>query len=356
MAKRNGKSDGPIRTAIVGLGRAGWGIHVAGLKDRNDFKIVTCIDPEAERRKEAEDTLGCRTHADWKEFIKNPADAELVIIATASGMHVPMSIDALKAGLHVLTEKPMAINLKQARQMIAAAQKAKKLFTVHQNYRCQAELHQALSIMNSGILGKVFFIKMNWSNFARRNDWQTLRKFGGGSLNNTCPHSIDHALQLLQSPVVDVWGDLQAVATAGDADDHVKILMRAKNGRVLDHEVTSACAVKQPKLIIMGSLGSLIREGDEYLIRYLDPKTLPKLKVDARLAVPGRKYGVQGDNLQWQEKRVPASPAEMQVDFYAELYKSIREGKKLFIKPEEVYEQMRVNAMARKGTQFAFAE
>src|SRR5687768_1368532 len=107
MVKRNGKSDGPIRTAIVGLGRAGWGIHVAGLKDRNDFKIVTCIDPEAERRKEAEDTLGCRTHADWKEFIKNPADAELVIIATASGMHVPMSIDALKAGLHVLTEKPM---------------------------------------------------------------------------------------------------------------------------------------------------------------------------------------------------------------------------------------------------------
>jgi scyllo-inositol 2-dehydrogenase (NADP+) len=355
MAKRKSNSDGPIRTAIVGLGRAGWSIHVAGLKTRTDYKIVACIDPEAERRKEAEETLGCRTYAEWKDFIKDPGDAELVIVATASAMHVPMSIDALKAGLHVLTEKPMAIDLKQARQMIAAAKKAKTLYTVHQNYRCNPELHQALAIMNSGILGKVYYIKMNWSNFARRNDWQTLRKFGGGTLNNTGPHSLDYALQMLQSPVVDVWGDLQAVVTAGDADDHVKILMRAKNGRVLDHELSNACAIAQPKLMIMGSLGTLTREGDDYLIKYLDPKTLPKLKVDARLAVPGRKYGVQGDTLQWLEKRLPANPPEMKVDFYAELYKSISEGKPLFIKPEEVYEQMRVNALARKGTKFAFA-
>lgn len=352
MAKSGSKASGPIRTAIVGLGRAGWSIHVNGLKDRSDYKIVACIDPEPERRKEAEQLLGCRTFADWKNFLKDPGDTELAIIATLSTMHTPMSIEALKKGLHVLTEKPMALSLKEAAKMIAAAKKAKTLFTVHQNYRCQGELHQALAIMNSGILGKVFFIKMNWSNFARRNDWQTLRKNGGGTLNNTCPHSIDHALQMMQSPVADVWGDLQAVVTAGDADDHVKILMRGKNGRVIDHEVSNACAVKQPKLMIMGSLGTLVREGDEYLIKHLDPSTLPKLKVDARPAVPGRKYGVQGEQLQWLEKRLPANPPEMNLDFYTELYKSIRNGKALFIKPEEVYEQMRVNALARKGTRF----
>ena len=355
MAKKGGtQNTGPIRTAIAGLGRAGWSIHVNGLKDRNDFKIVACIDPEPERRKEAEQLLGCRTYADWKDFIKDPGDAELAIIATASTMHTPMSIDALKAGLHVLTEKPMSVGLKEAGQMLKAAKKAKRLFTVHQNYRCQGELHQALGIMDSGILGKVFFIKMNWTNFSRRNDWQTLRKFGGGTLNNTGPHSLDHALQFMQSPVVDVWGDLQAVVTAGDAEDHVKIMLRGKNGRVIDHEVSSAIAQSQPKLMIMGTLGTLKREGDEYLIKYLDPKKLAKLKVDSRLAVPGRKYGVQGDQLDWQEKRIPANPPELNVDFYSELYKSIREKKPLFVKPEEVYEQMRVNALARKGTRFDF--
>ena len=154
MAKNGSKQDGPIRTAIVGLGRAGWSIHVNGLKDRADYKITVCIDPEEERRKEAEQLLGCRTFADWKQFLKDPGDAELVIIATASPMHVPMSIDALKAGLHVLSEKPMAVNLKEAALMIKAARKAKALYTVHQNYRCQAELHQALEVINSGILAK----------------------------------------------------------------------------------------------------------------------------------------------------------------------------------------------------------
>jgi predicted dehydrogenase len=246
----------------------------------------------------------------------------------------------------------MAVSLNEASRMLKAARKAGSLYTVHQNYRCQGELHQALAVMNSGILGKVFFIKMNWSRFGRRNDWQTLRKFGGGTLNNTCPHSIDHALQLMQAPVVDVWGDLQTVVSAGDADDHVKILMRGKNGRVIDHEVSSAIAADQPKLVIAGSLGTLVREGEEYVIKYLDPKTLPKLKVDRRLAVPGRQYGVAGEKLNWLEKRVPANPKELSVDFHTELHKSIRRGKALFIKPEEVYEQMRINALARKGTKF----
>ncbi len=350
MAK--GNNAGPIRTAVVGLGRAGWSIHVEGLKDRPDYKIVACIDPQPERRKEAEQVLGCRTFAEWSDFLKDPGDTELVIVATASTMHTPMSIEALKKGLHVLTEKPMSISLKEATKMIEAAKKSKKVFTVHQQYRCNPELHHVLQIIHSGILGKVHLIKMNWSNFARRNDWQTLRKYGGGSLNNTCPHSIDLALQLLESPVVDVWGDLQAVVTAGDADDHVKILMRAKSGRVLDMEVSSACAFPQPKLMVMGSLGTLMREGNEFVIKYLDPKTLPKLKVDDSLAVPNRKYGVQGEALQWNEKRVPAEPAELKVDFYGELYKTIREHKKPFVKPEEVYEQMRVNNLARKGTKF----
>jgi scyllo-inositol 2-dehydrogenase (NADP+) len=351
MVKEKNNS-GPIRTAVIGLGRAGWGIHVEGLKSRPDYKIVACVDPEPERRKEAEQVLGCRTHAEWSDFLKNPGDTELVVIATASTMHTPMSIDALKKGLHVLTEKPMAVSLKEATKMVQAAKKAKTIFTVHQQYRCQPELLQVMDVIRSGILGKVYYIKMNWSNFARRNDWQTLRKYGGGSLNNTCPHSIDIALQMMEAPIVDVWGDLQAVVTAGDAEDHVKIMMRGKNGRVIDHEVSSACAFPQPKLMVMGTHGTLVREGSEYVIKYLDPNKLPKLKVDDRLAVPNRKYGVQGEALQFEEKRVPAEPAEKRVDFYSELYRTIREKKKVFVKPEEVYEQMRINNLARKGTKF----
>jgi hypothetical protein len=53
---------------------------------------------------------------------------------------------------------------------------------------------------------------------------------------------------------------------------------------------------------------------------------------------------------------VPAGPPEMKMDFYGRLYKTIREGEKVWVKPEEVYEQMRVNALARKGTKFEFKD
>ena len=304
-------STTPIRTAIAGLGRAGWKIHALTIQKRTDFQLVAVIDQDAGRRAEAESTFpGCRAFADWKVFLKEKNGAEFVVIATPSIAHGPMSIEALKAGLHVMSEKPMAMNVKEAERMIAAAKKAKRILTIHQNHRSDAELHHLLAIINSGILGKVFMIKMCGNRFSRRNDWQTLRKYGGGTLNNTCPHNIDQVLQLLQSPVKDVWGDLQACITAGNADDHVKVLIRGKSGRVIDLEVSDACALPQPAWVMMGTLGTLVQEGKEFVIKYLDPSKLSKLKVMDTVAVPDRKYGViGGETLEWNEKRVPACPA-----------------------------------------------
>ncbi|MCZ7648502.1 MAG: Gfo/Idh/MocA family oxidoreductase [Planctomycetota bacterium] len=349
----------PVKTAIAGLGRAGWNIHGRAIKQRQeqgkrDFDVVAVIDPLDERLKEAEATFpGCKGFKDWKTFLKEKNGAEFIVIATQSVAHGPMSIDALKAGLHVMTEKPMAMSVKEADKMIAAAKKAKRILTIHQNRRTDPDVHHLLHIFKSGILGKVFMIKQYSSHFARRNDWQTLRKFGGGTLNNTCPHTIDQLLLLLESPVKDVWGDLQACVTAGNAEDHVKVLIRGKNGRVIDMEVTSAYAFGQPGWQVMGTLGSLRQEGDEFVIKHLDPKKLKKLKADPSMAVPDRKYGViGGEQLEWQETRVKAKDPQFAVNFYDRLYDSIRNKKKLFITPESVREQLRVIEMARRGTKF----
>ncbi len=349
----------PIKTAIAGLGRAGWNIHGRGILNRRqsgklDFEVVAVIDPMDERLKEAETTFpGCKGFKDWQTFLKEKNGAEFIVIATQSVDHGPMSMDALKAGLHVMTEKPMAMSVKEADKMIATAKKAKRIMTIHQNRRCDSDLHHLVHIIKSGILGKVFMIKQYSSNFARRNDWQTLRKFGGGTLNNTCPHTIDQLLLLLDSPVESVWGDLQACVTAGDAEDHVKVLIRGKNGRVIDMEVTGAFNFSQPHWQVMGTLGSLRSEGEEFVIKHLDPKKLPKLKAVASSAVPDRKYGViGGEQLEWQETRVKAKDPKFEVNFYDRLYDSIRNKKKLFVTPESVRDQLRVIELARKGTKF----
>src|SRR5678809_1052151 len=118
----------PIRVGIVGLGRSGWDIHVQGLKARKEFKVVAVADPLPERRAEAERELACRAHPDLKAMLKS-GGLDVVVVASKSVDHGPHTLAALKAGCHVVCEKPMAMSAAEATAMIKAAKRARrKLF------------------------------------------------------------------------------------------------------------------------------------------------------------------------------------------------------------------------------------
>src|SRR3954464_5610354 len=97
----------PTRYAVVGLGRAGWGIHVDQLRGRDDAKIVAVVDPVEARRNEAASEFGCRTYTSLAEMLKQD-DVEVVVIATPSVAHALDAIASLRAGKNVVVEKPMA--------------------------------------------------------------------------------------------------------------------------------------------------------------------------------------------------------------------------------------------------------
>ncbi|MBN1341962.1 MAG: Gfo/Idh/MocA family oxidoreductase [Phycisphaerae bacterium] len=338
----------PITVGIAGLGRAGWNIHVDGMRNRKDFKITACCDPESDRRTQAEQELGCETFTNYKEMLKK-ADAELIVVATQSRDHGPHTIAALKTGRHVLVEKPMAMSLREADRMIAAAKKARKKLFVNQNYRFNQEFKHLREMIGSGILGRVFHIRGHWPGFARRNDWQTLRKYGGGVLNNTCPHIIDMTLQFIGWPVRSVWGDLQLVNDAGDVEDHVKIVLRGKSGCTADLEVSTACAYPTNKWMLMGDCGTLICDGKESKIKYYDPKRVKALKV-IESPPANRRYG-NDDKLPWREKTVPVKSRD-KTSYFDTVVATLRHGKPMAVTPESVREVIRVIAETRKGTAF----
>lgn len=350
------KTRSPIRTAVAGLGRAGWDIHVRAIRGRRDFVLTDVIEPEAARRKEAQSEFGCRAYTDYRKFLRE-ADTELVVIATQSQDHARQSIQALRAGFHVLCEKPMAVNLreadrviKEADRVIKEAEKRKNLFTVHQSARFSPELIHIQKVIKSGKLGKVFQIKRYAHVYARRNDWQTLRKYGGGLLNNNGVHSVDQVCQLLDSPVKDVFGDLQQIINPGDADDHFKIVIRAESGVMIDVESSYACALPLPNWVIMGSRGTLMSDGETSTLRYTKARKLPKMEAIDSHMVATRKYG-SGEAIEFKEETMP-SAEQPKRNFYDYLYDSIRKGKPLFVTPESVRQTMYVLHQARKGTAF----
>ena len=340
----------PIRTAVAGLGRAGWNMHVAAVRGRKDFVLTDVIDLEEKRREEARAEFGCRTFRSWSKFLRE-SDAELVVVATQSKDHARQSLQALKAGLHVLVEKPMATRVRDADRMIAQAKESGRVLTVHQSVRHTPEAEHIRDVMRSGVLGRVFMIKRGGYGFGRRRDWQVLRKYGGGQLNNNGVHIIDQVVHLLDSPVKDVFGDLQQILNPGDAEDHVKVVIRAESGMVADVEVTTACALPLPAWVLMGSRGTLVSDGKTSHLRYYKAKKLPPLRPEDSTMVASRSYGI-GEVIEFVEKSVPAS-LPVKRNFYDHLYDSIRKGKPLYVTPESSREVLYVLQQARRGTPFA---
>ena len=343
-------SKQPINYAVVGLGRAGWGIHVNNLRGRDDAKIVAVVDGLEERRNEAAKEFGCKTYDNITDMLKQ-ADVEVVTVATPSVAHGPNSIEALQAGKHVVVEKPMAMSVVEADQMIEAANKAGRKLFVHQNYRFFREFTYYEDVIASGILGKVFHMRNYINAFRRRNDWQTLNKNGGGVLNNTCPHMIDQIIQLAGANIETVLGDLQQIASAGDVEDHVKAFIKFENGVTADMEVSQCekTAVSLPKWIICGSCGTLTSDGKHATIHFFDPAKAPRIEaVDG--PVMSRSYG-NNDELPWQEKVEEAIGTD-RGNFYDNVYAVLRENAEMRITPESVREVIRCIDMIRVGTKF----
>jgi predicted dehydrogenase len=342
----------PIRLAIVGLGRAGRYMHLGELENKKDrFRLVAACDLIEDRRKWAEQEYGCRAYRRFEDVLDDD-EVEMVSIATRSCDHVEHALAALKAGKHVFLEKPIAETYQQALRLKRAAAKAKgKLFFRH-NRRYEPCFNHVMQIIESGKLGEVFFVKIRRGGFQRRDDWQTLKRYGGGMLLNWGPHVIDHALHLLDSPVADLWSDLQNRLSGGNAEDNCHLVFRGRSGRVVDMEISSAYAIPEPVYIVQGDRGSLHADDETIRLRYLDPrKKLPVRK--AKAGTPEKGFGSE-DPLKWIEKEMPVSPkGKWEMDrIWIDLYEAVREGKPFPITMEQALAVMKVVSAAKAGTKF----
>lgn len=345
----------PINVGIVGLGRAGMNMHVGELtrpERKSKFNIVAGCDPLVDRLDTLQDKFpqacGYKT---IQELLADP-EVELVSIASRSLEHVPHALLALKAGKHVFLEKPIAVTFNEAKKLKPAASRAKGKLFIRHNRRFEPGFVHIQSIIDSGILGKVHLIKLRRNQFQRRDDWQTLIDCGGGQALNWGPHLIDHALRFLGGSYKDLWADLKSIACAGDAEDHLKLLLRGKTGCVVDIEISGAAALSEPIYLVHGSKGSLTSDEKTIHLRYLDPKK--KLKPRrAKSGTPRAGFG-SPDDLTWIEKTIQVAPKPKcdTSSIWDHLYDALRNGKPFPIKFDEALEVMRVIEQMKRGTPF----
>ena len=352
-----------IRLAIIGQGRSGRNIHAEYLKKDQRYQIVAVADFLEERRQRAMADYKCDAYADYHDLFKRK-DIDLIVNSSFSYMHVPITLEILKAGFNVLCEKPLASRVADVDKMIAAAKKARRLFAVYQQSRLASYFQQVQKVIDSGVLGRIVQISIAFNGFSRRWDWQTLQAFNGGNLLNTGPHPLDQALQLFGEGMPKVTCFMDRVNTAGDAEDHVKLIMSGAGHPTIDLEISSACAYPCFTYNVYGSCGGLKGSTSAMEWRYFKPREARKLKVvktpiSTPAGIPAYCDGCSPDNLKWYVDAWPVSaqpgkkpagggytashpPADMSASFYTMLYKVLVKKAPLPITPEQVRRQIAV--------------
>jgi predicted dehydrogenase len=248
----------------------------------------------------------------------------------------------------------MSVNLSEADAMIAASHETGNLLTIFQSRRYDPDFIIIKDVIESGKLGRIVLIKINSHSFKRRWDWQVLKGFGGGELRNNGSHLIDQALQLIGPEKPNIFHDLRKTLTLGDAEDHVKIVLKTPESPIIDIEVTNACAYPQNKWLIMGTKGGLTGTESSIKWKYFDLESLPSREV---LTNPSLDSNLSDEKISWRKERwstykyhslinkmfksalaksKPDMPRNGFIRFYEELYKTIYKGAALAITPESV--------------------
>jgi scyllo-inositol 2-dehydrogenase (NADP+) len=338
-----------ISVGIIGLGRSGWDIHAKTIQNHPNFKVAAVADPQPERQKEAIAKFDCVAYDTPHQLLADPT-VELVVIATPSHTHGDLSKAALKAGKHVLVEKPMAQNVAEADEMIECARISGKTLTAYQPRRVGSEFVKLQEIMASDVLGPIHLIKVQVHGYQRRRDWQTLKKFAGGMLNNLGAHYVDQALSLAGGEWDDLFVDMRHIVSAGDADDHVKIVFRGANGTVVDIELSTAAATPTPPhWTLMGKYGALTGSLSKFSWKYYDPQSVePRV---ANEATPERAYEAP-ENLPWISEEAALESTDLCATFYDRLFELLENGAPSPASPEEIRALTALFDECRKRTGF----
>jgi scyllo-inositol 2-dehydrogenase (NADP+) len=339
-----------LRVCILGQGRSGRDIHGRFLMTAQDkFKIVAIVDPLEERRQRAEKEYGCTSFSDYRSILGRD-DLDLVVNATPSHLHVPITLDLLNNRFNVLCEKPLARRVDEVDQLIAAAQKSGRTLAIFQQSRYAPYFRQVRKVIDSGLLGRIVQISIAFNGFARRWDWQCIQANNGGNLLNTGPHPLDQALRLFGSDEMpNVTCFMDRANTFGDAEDYVKLILHGTGRPLIDLEISSCCAYPSFTYNVQGTRGGLKGTMTHIDWRYFRPEEAPEQQlITSPLVKADGTPSYCQEKLTWYEESwdVPEEQRDLfstiSGGFYNMLYKALTEGAPLEITPQQVRQQIAV--------------
>jgi UDP-N-acetyl-2-amino-2-deoxyglucuronate dehydrogenase len=253
--------SGLVRVALLGCGRISQ-THFDAIRDVDDLELAAVCDTIEERAREA----GSRNDVPWfTSYAKMLADVpcEAVAICTPSGLHPPHGIQAARAGKHVICEKPMAITLSAADELVHACdEQGVHLFVVKQN-RLNPAVQLVKRALDRGRFGRLYLANttVRWTRPQEYYDqapWRGTWEFDGGAFMNQASHYVD-LIQWLAGPVESVIAKTATLARRIETEDTGIAVLRFRSGALGVIEVTMLTYPKnlEGSLTLLGEKGTV---------------------------------------------------------------------------------------------------
>jgi predicted dehydrogenase len=275
MKKYKNASD--IRVGVIGYGGAfnmGRG-HLKEMEQAGMTPVAVC-EVDAERLKVAvTDFPGIQTYPTVAEMLRK-SDVNLITIITPHNTHAKLALQCLKAGRHVVCEKPLAITTAECDAMIAAAKKSGVVLSTYHNRHWDGWILRAVEqIKEKKVIGDIYRVEARMGARSLPGDWwRTSRTISGGILYDWGVHLLEYGLQLIDSDITEVAGFSKtgywAPKTKWKKDtneDEAEAVVRFRNGAWLTLNITSLDSNAKPGFLeITGTEGSYVMDWSGYTI------------------------------------------------------------------------------------------
>ena len=279
-----------FRAAIIGCGGISR-VHIAALQEMKNVEIAAVCDIREDRLKAAVEKTGAKGYADWHEVVALK-DIDVVHICLPHYLHAPVAIEALNQGRNVITEKPMASTIEDARAMIAAAERegAPMLGVIFQN-RYNSSVQHAKRIIDSGEMGAFLGAAASvcWrreGSYYSESGWRGVKATeGAGSLINQSIHTLD-LLSFLGGPIEKVRGSVFTGLNEGqiEVEDNAmavalyaggqRALIHTSNNNVADDAIEVNIHLEKGLFKMFGPKLYLVENGEFKLIDSGDDKAI----------------------------------------------------------------------------------
>lgn len=334
-----------LNVALLGYGFVGKVFHAPLLSRTPGLVLHTVVSRDA--GKVHADLPQVRVLADPGEAFSDPA-IDLVVIATPNETHAPLAIAALAQGKHVVVDKPFTVTVAEAERVIAQAHASRRLVSVFQNRRWDADFLTVRQLLDDGVLGEVAEFHSHFDRYRPQvaQRWRESDAPGAGLWYDLGPHLIDQALRLFGTPLA-VQADLARQRHGAHATDYFHVQLRYPRTRVHLH-AGSLVAGNGLRFAVHGERGSYLKHGLDAQEDRLRAGGMPGDQgwgLDPR---PGE-LTLAGEDGALVTRTVDSLPGDYR-RYYGAMRAAIVDGAPLPVTPEEAIAVMRVIELGLRGT------